>query len=226
MDRFEQLVECAIQVFIEQGYRLTQMADIAEALGVAKGTLYLYMKSKEALFDLAVRYADTERPIVSPPPFPVPTPEPGSTLQYIRERLTQEQVLPTLTVALSRQRVTDLRTEISAIIEELYATLVRNRCGIKLIDRSARDLPELATVWFEGARGGLIHLLSQYLDDRVRRKLLHPLPDTAAAARLMLETTVFWAVHRHWDREPQTVSDSVAKETLKHFLVRALVKEG
>jgi hypothetical protein len=106
------------------------------------------VKSKEALFDLAVRYADTERPIVSPPPFPVPTPEPGSTLQYIRERLTQEQVLPTLTVALSRQRVTDLRTEISAIIEELYATLVRNRCGIKLIDRSARDLPELATVWF------------------------------------------------------------------------------
>jgi len=41
-DRLARLVECATQVFIEQGYRRTQMADVAKALGVAKGTLYHY----------------------------------------------------------------------------------------------------------------------------------------------------------------------------------------
>ena len=57
-DRLARLVECATQVFITQGYRRTQMADVAKALGVAKGTLYLYVESKEALFDLVVRSAD------------------------------------------------------------------------------------------------------------------------------------------------------------------------
>ena len=57
-DRLAQLLEAATGVFIEQGYRRTQMADVAAALGVAKGTLYLYVESKEALFDLVCRYAD------------------------------------------------------------------------------------------------------------------------------------------------------------------------
>ena len=39
------------------------MADLAEALGVAKGTRYLYLKSNEALFDLAVRHADPNGPL-------------------------------------------------------------------------------------------------------------------------------------------------------------------
>ena len=223
-DRFDKLVDCALQVFIDQGYRRTQMADIAEALGVAKGTLYLYVRSKEALFDLAVRYADAERPIVSPPQLPVPTPQLGATLQYVRERLIQEQGMPALALALGRRRVMHPRQEINAIVDELYETLTRNRNGIKLLDRSARDLPELAALWFEGARGGLLQLLTQYLEDRMRRKLFYALPDAATAARLLLETVVFWAVHRHWDASPQRISEAVAKETVQHFLVHSLVK--
>jgi len=60
-DRIERLIECATEVFIDQGYRRTQMSDVASALGVAKGTLYLYVDSKEALFDLVARYADDLR---------------------------------------------------------------------------------------------------------------------------------------------------------------------
>jgi AcrR family transcriptional regulator len=39
--RLRQVVDCAAGVFIEQGYDRTQMADIARAAGLAKGTLYL-----------------------------------------------------------------------------------------------------------------------------------------------------------------------------------------
>jgi len=46
--RFAQLIEAATRVFIEQGYRRTQMADIAEALGVAKGTLYGYVENGQS----------------------------------------------------------------------------------------------------------------------------------------------------------------------------------
>ena len=224
-DRLAQLVECATAVFIAQGYQRTQMADIAAAVGVAKGTLYLYVESKDALFDLVLRCADAECPFADPHSLPVPTPKPGATLQYVRERLAANQALPALAGALTRQRVTDARAELRAIVQELYDTLARNRQGITLLDRSARDHPELAALWFAGARGGVMAMLIQYLGNRMRRKLLRPAADVAVAARLLLETLVFWAVHRHWDPHPQLVDDAVARETVVQFLVNALIPE-
>jgi AcrR family transcriptional regulator len=223
-DRLARLVECATQVFIEQGYARTQMADVAAALGVAKGTLYLYVESKEALFDLVARYADAKQP-VQWPPLPVRSPKPGATVKYVRDRLAKNAVPPALAKALAQHRTPDIHAELEAITRELYETVARNRRGIKLLDRSARDYPELAALWFEGGRGGLIELLTKYLEDRMRRKLVRSLPDPSVAARLLIETVVFWAVHRHWDPHPQTVEESVAKETVVRFVVGALAKE-
>jgi len=224
-DRLARLVECATQVFIAQGYRRTQMADVARALGVAKGTIYLYVESKDALFDLVTRCADQDRPFEKPPALPIRTPKPGATVKYVRERLAKNQMPAALTAALGRSRVPDPRAELEAIVRELYDALAHNRRGIKLLDRSAPDYPELAALWFEGARGGLVGRLGQYLEDRSRRKLLRPVPDAAVAARLIIETLVFWAVHRHWDSHPQPVDESVAKETVVRFIVSALAKE-
>src|SRR5262247_2444679 len=176
-ERLTRLVECATRVFIEQGYRRTQMADIAEALGVAKGTLYLYVESKDALFDLVARGADDAAAFAKPPPLPVRTPRPGATIKYVRERLAAHQVPAALTAALARKRVEDPRAELEEIVCELYATLARNRRGIKLLDRAAPEYPELGAVWFEGARGGLLRLLGKYLADRARRSLLRSFPD-------------------------------------------------
>jgi AcrR family transcriptional regulator len=225
-NRLEQLVDCATTVFIERGYTLTQMADVAAALGVAKGTLYLYVESKEALFDLVAHYADAPRPFARKPSLPVRTPKAGATLKYVRERIAQSQVPPTLGNALRRKRVDDVRAEFHAIIRELYDTLAANRRGIELLDRSARDQPDLAAVWFEGGRGGLIALLTQYLDERVRRRVFQPVPDTTIAARLIIETVTFWAVHRHSDPHPQRVDEAVAKDTVVQFLTRAFIKEA
>ena len=65
-NRFDDLVDAATEVFIERGYRLTQMADIARAVGVAKGTLYGYVESKEALFELCLEHADRQSPLELP----------------------------------------------------------------------------------------------------------------------------------------------------------------
>ncbi|MGE0827323.1 MAG: TetR/AcrR family transcriptional regulator [Candidatus Binatia bacterium] len=224
-DRLPQLIACATRVFIEQGYRRTQMDDVATAVGVAKGTLYLYVESKDALFDLVIRCADA----ASLPPavtlLPLPTPQPGATLEYVRQRLARQQTLPALTAALARQRVKDARAELTAILGELYDTLARNRQGITLLDRSAQDLPELAALWFDTARDGLLSTLTHYLETRMSRNLLRPLPNAAVAARLLIETIAFWAVHRHWDPHPQTVEETVVRDTVLQFLLNALRKE-
>ncbi|TFG30425.1 TetR/AcrR family transcriptional regulator [Candidatus Thorarchaeota archaeon] len=44
------IVEAGAYVFNEKGYHKTKMDDIAEKLGVSKGAIYQYFKSKEQLF--------------------------------------------------------------------------------------------------------------------------------------------------------------------------------
>src|SRR5262249_15767048 len=114
LDRLDQVVDVATAVFIERGYRRTQMADVAAAMRGAKGTLYLAVASKEALFGLVVRFADGPRPIPALP-LSVPTPEPGATLRLVQEELIRQQAPPALTEALGRTRVTDVRGELEAI---------------------------------------------------------------------------------------------------------------
>ena len=49
------LVETATRLFIEKGYRRTQMEDVTLAMGWSPGAVYRYVESKEALFDLTIR---------------------------------------------------------------------------------------------------------------------------------------------------------------------------
>jgi len=223
--RFEDLADCAVRVFIERGYRRTQMSDVAEALGVAKGTLYLYVESKEALFDLALRYSDATDRFTKPAVLPVPTPLPGATAAFVRARLTAAGTLPSLAASLERTRVASISTELECIVRELYDLLARNRRGIKLLDRAAPDHPDLAALWFQGGRMGLMASLEEYLGRRIRGRRLRSVPNLAAAARLIIETTVFWAVHRHWDPYPQQIDERMAEETVVRFVVGALCKE-
>jgi AcrR family transcriptional regulator len=44
------IIEEALKVFLRKGYHQTKMTDIAESLGVSKGAIYQYFKSKEDLF--------------------------------------------------------------------------------------------------------------------------------------------------------------------------------
>jgi AcrR family transcriptional regulator len=49
--RREQVLACAVRVFSQKGYHATTVSDIIDEAGVARGTFYLYFKSKRAIFD-------------------------------------------------------------------------------------------------------------------------------------------------------------------------------
>lgn len=222
--RLRELVRSATAVFIEQGYKSAQMEDVAKAMRVAKGTLYVYVKSKEALFDLVARCADRHEEFEKVPRLPIRTPGHRATIAYVRQRLAEQQILPTLEVALTRRGPAP-RGEFQKIVAELYAAMEGNRYGLKLIDRTAKDLPELATLWFAGARGGLVAALSEYLRQSISRGNMKEFSDITVAARFIIETAVFWAVHRHWDPHPQKVDDNAVRETVVRLIVNAIVKE-
>lgn len=58
-ERRNEIIETAGKLFDEKGYEQTQVQDIVNEIGVAKGLFYYYFKSKdEVMEELADRYAD------------------------------------------------------------------------------------------------------------------------------------------------------------------------
>jgi len=50
IERKQQLLDCAAELFAERGYAETRVIDIVRSAGVAKGLFYWYFDNKEALF--------------------------------------------------------------------------------------------------------------------------------------------------------------------------------
>ncbi len=50
-----ELLEAALDLFVEKGYAATKVDEVAARAGVSKGTLFLYFPSKEELFKAVVR---------------------------------------------------------------------------------------------------------------------------------------------------------------------------
>lgn len=50
-----ELLEAALDLFVAKGFAATRVEEVAVKAGVSKGTLFLYFKSKEELFEAVVR---------------------------------------------------------------------------------------------------------------------------------------------------------------------------
>jgi AcrR family transcriptional regulator len=221
-NRFDQLVRGATEVFIAGGYRLTQMSDIAQAIGVAKGTLYGYVESKDSLLTLCLIHADAVEPIALPEVLPVPTLPPGQLGQMVKERLGQQIELPILARALDTTRAEDPAAELRAVIGEFFDLMFDNRHAIKLLDRCG-DHPEIRDLWQTEGREQPRLMIARYLELRAGTGQFRAFSDVRIAARVLIETVATWAVHIHWDRMPERLDAAASRETTIDFLVSGFV---
>jgi AcrR family transcriptional regulator len=223
-ERFQQLVDTATRIFIAQGYRRTQMADIAEAMSLGKGTLYGYVESKAALFLLAADHCDDTKPVEIPATLPLPTPPPGAMLEAFQRRMARQAAMPKLVAALERTAPPeDLAGELNGIFSELFGALHANYHGIRLMEACALDHPELADHWHNEARYAYLELLARYLDVRHAAGALTLAAEAPAVARFIIETTTTWAVHIHFDSSPQALPIESIEKTVMHFLRAGLL---
>jgi AcrR family transcriptional regulator len=224
-DRLSRLFQAAAEAFIANGYARTQMADVARAIGLGSGTLYLYVETKEALFDATLRYFATG---FVPDELPVKNPAPRATLGTIRELLASEsaRALDPLRDAGGRRRVRDVGAELERVVGELYDVMHRFRIPLKVVDRCAKDHPELASIWFKEGREAALGLLARYFEKRMSTGHFRALAEPLVAARIVLEAVAFWAIHRHWDPSPQAVEHPDARASVLAFVRAALCKEA
>src|ERR1700758_943295 len=70
-ERRASIVTAALDEFVARGFTATRLDDVAKRAGVAKGTIYLHFKDKEALFEELIQTAIVplvNRLAVGPPP--------------------------------------------------------------------------------------------------------------------------------------------------------------
>ncbi len=221
-ERLPELIAAAVRVFTRDGYRSARISDVAAELGLSEAAIYRYVDSKEGLFVLAIRHALLLEDLpggdlpLSPAPLNV-------TIKEAQEYVASVVPFGYLAGALAQQDVEDPAAELEAILRETFALETQTREAADMIERSARELPELADLLNTGLRRPVLAALTEYLSSRGSAGLLRATPDAAATARLVLETLTWFARHRFSDPYGAAIAPDVAETTVVDTLVHALV---
>lgn len=219
--RLDDILESATRIFGEKGFRRTLITDVASDLGIAPGTIYTYVESKDALFHLVVERASGVN--VVPETLPVPTPAGGVSTKDTIQAFNRTARLTALSAALHHEKADDISEELTAIINEQYDLVDRSRRLINLIERSAQDLPGLHTGFYTKGRRPFLRKIENYLDARIAVGQLRDVPDTAATARFIVESIAWFANHRRGDQDTTNIDDESARQVCIDMLVHGLL---
>ena len=146
-----EIVQAALDLFVEKGFSSTKMDEIAKRAGVTKGTVYLYFPSKDDLFRAVVEEMM------------------GPNLE-MGERLVAEYTGPT----------SDLVAELIRAWWKVGGN-TRTACLTKLITGEASNFPTLAQYYMDHVVLRARHIFEAALRRGVERGEVRDVPITAAA---------------------------------------------
>jgi AcrR family transcriptional regulator len=220
-DRLDQILQAATRVFARTGLEGSKMSDVAEEAGVSQGTLYNYVESKEALFRLLL-----DRGLGTPAPastaFPLKSPAMAALARRMDEAIDATFSLPRLDEAFARKRVTDAAAELTGIIDELFERTLATREAADVVERSARDVPELAAVFYGKVRRGLFEKVTAVFARRMESGH-YQRRDPRVIARMVIETVTTFARHIYRDVEPPAFDLEKARADITATLVAGIV---
>jgi AcrR family transcriptional regulator len=197
------------------------MADIAREMGVAHGSLYNYVESKEALFLLLVeRWGHLDSDLADRE-LPIKTPSIRSIVNRLKQRVDDTFPLPALEAALSHRHPANPGLELEGVVRELFVRTEESREGATILERSALDVPELYHLFFEQLRRDLFDRMTRYVGTRMQDGDFHK-GDPTVTARFIIETVTFFARHRHLDPEPQRLDDDTVRNSIIALVTRSL----
>lgn len=217
----DEVAAAARRVFTDKGFGQAGISDVSKALGLSHGALYTYVESKQALLYLAL--LNEVRPdAVAGLTLPVTAP-PAQEIIDLANRWASDQGgrFETLFEAFANPDGHTVAEELGGIVDELYSFIERNRNILSLVGRCAPDLPELFQWYFVERRRALIAQLGDYLGDRIASGHLRAVPDLPAAARFIVETIAWFAMHRHGDPDSAMLDDEACRTTVRHLLLAA-----
>ncbi len=219
------LLDAALDVFGERGLKAARISDSADRMGVAHGTVYNYVDSKDALFWLLVDRGLQPEELALPDNLPVKAPSEDRILARLAQQIATNFALPELDAAVICKRVTNAREELSRVVSELYDRTAATRRFASALERSALDLPDLYQLFFTRVRRLLFDRVEQYVAARVRRQHFRVRVNAEVAARYLVETVTFFARHRYGDPDPMSADDAAVRTQVLELLIQAFIPE-
>lgn len=219
--RLDEVVDAALRVFELKGFQRARMADVAREAGVSPGLLYTYAVSKEALFHIML--LRELGGVIDDSSLPVPNPDGAATEQLARHALEEIATITSLEVALDVTDPVDAASEVAVIVGEHYDRMHRHRRFIRIAERSAQDRPKMAERFYAEERRPYVLKLGRYIAARVASGHFRPVSDPDVAARFVVETVAWFAMHRYGDFDGGQIDDAVARDTVVHLITAALV---
>ena len=222
--RVQNIARAACEVFIAKGYRRTLMTDVAERLELSHALLYRYVEGKDALLELAARYAMDQGADLAAL-VPLSTPEPGHILELIRSWLAARATFPKLRAALERGPGGDAADELAGVIDELYDFVEQNRLLLLLIESLIGDYPGLGEASVNDRKRSHIARLADFLGSRAASGALRPIADPEIAAYFLSESVAWFAQHRKRDPNAALIDDQRARGAVRELLLSAFLPD-
>ena len=167
-ERPKELLEAALNVFAERGYRSTRLDDVAEAAGVTKGAIYHYFDTKEELLLSVIDHYQT------------------LAFGRVEDVLQDERLSPSTRIQLLVRKIF-LGGERRS--RRLLALLIR---GI------AHEVPEVHARWLEQGPVRLWTLIAAIVEEGKTRGEFRREADADVASRLLvsgLMLQLMWRQH-------------------------------
>lgn len=202
------LAAASCTVLTAQGVRLTKVAHIAEAAGIAAGTVYLYAGEKSVLVELALRHA-ARMDLGADAGVSALGPDAGRFETVSAEAVGARLVWPVLDRAAEEAPGA---VGLEAILAEAYDLLAGERVLIALLDKCAGEVPAWRRLYAEGARRRYLAAFEAAIRRLAGAGLVRTDIDLAAGARSILEMLVWMAMRRPGDSRPPACDEAAARQ--------------
>lgn len=218
-----EIVNAAIGVFAAKGFRQAQMSDIAREMGASPGTLYNTVTSKDVLFEAALSHIfglDDDLPALL-------AKERVDIVENLRTAINRVELFPKIAAALEAdvpRSAALFRQELEALVTEQFDFMVRNGDGVRILEKSADEFPELSRAYFGFLRALVIDRWEAYMARAKAAGHLADIKDTTIASRAVIEALSWWAIRMPNDPGTEHYSLQNVRGEVIAFAVRGIVK--
>ena len=165
--RPSELLDAALELFVEKGFAATRAEEVAQRAGVSKGTLYLYYPSKEDLFKAVIAQSLTSR---------------------IEETAQQVQ-------AYDGPMGTLLEDMLVRWWQQVYASPASGT--FKIVVSEVRNFPEIADFWVHNVIDPGSALIGSIVQRGIDRGEFDPRTDVESTVHSLVLPMVMLCVHKH-----------------------------
>lgn len=191
-DHLEEIMDAAVVLFINRGFHMTKIKDIAEKAGIATGSVYKYFQSKEDIWEMIpMTLVDEDHLYSMKNNYPVKLPNKKEQYQLIFDKF--QQIDQTL-----KQEIFSEASKLSSVIGLLVKTMDQYGSYFLLIEKN-QEVDEILTDYYREYRKQLFSYVSQFFLREIESKRIRKMPHLTYHVELIIDSISQLTMHKRYD---------------------------